>query len=487
MKAQLSAFFQGQDQTPKGRNLTERVLFILQSYNNFGGASNNRFNSQTITPGFENWGSIEDIHNAIHTYVGGDGQMGSPPVSAFDPIFWLHHTNIDRLFAIWQALHEDPKVASTYVTPRPAQSGNFSIKAGATESITTPLTPFAQSGTKDRQNFWTSDGIRSTKTFGYVYPETQDWIFPQQGDIVKELNRLYQRASFANIMASTGEEFSESVKQLQTRAAAHAKAETAKPSISDQTRGQAQIDDESHGVIVQAVHDRAQIPLPRAQRTVKVSSEKRPPVAEVVEIPVTPEADEPMPDNGRDLEKLVEDNRYLEWLVNLKAEKAELGGNYVVHVFLGDPDDSTPILYVTNQSHVGAFATFGQDEDTACQNCQDGRAAGLQITGQIPLTIALVERYMAGLVDSLTPEHVIPYLRENLHWRVTMPGGQPRSREELENLLVSVVTNEVTIPSSPGGLPQYADVVVPRPEVTTNRNGVGRGNGTGYTGGQLTL
>ena len=27
--------------------------------------------------------------------------------SAFDPIFWLHHTNIDRLFSIWQAIYPD--------------------------------------------------------------------------------------------------------------------------------------------------------------------------------------------------------------------------------------------------------------------------------------------------------------------------------------------------------------------------------------------
>ena len=27
--------------------------------------------------------------------------------SAFDPVFWLHHTNIDRLFSIWQAIYPD--------------------------------------------------------------------------------------------------------------------------------------------------------------------------------------------------------------------------------------------------------------------------------------------------------------------------------------------------------------------------------------------
>lgn len=205
MKQQLSAFFQGQQSSPKGRNLTERVLYILQSYTNFGAASNNRFDSQALTPGFEGWGSIEDIHNAVHNYVGGGGQMGSPAAAAFDPIFWLHHTQVDRLFAIWQALHDDPRSAAAYVTARPAAEGNFYTRAGSTESATTPLLPFVQfPGGQGQGQFWMSEGVRSTKTFGYVYPETRDWVFPKREDVARELKRLYQSASLGNIVVSTG-------------------------------------------------------------------------------------------------------------------------------------------------------------------------------------------------------------------------------------------------------------------------------------------
>ena len=39
------------------------------------------------------YNSIEYIHNGIHAIVGGtDGHMQNVPLSAFDPIFWLHHT-----------------------------------------------------------------------------------------------------------------------------------------------------------------------------------------------------------------------------------------------------------------------------------------------------------------------------------------------------------------------------------------------------------
>lgn len=39
--------------------------------------------------------------------------MGFPEVAAFDPVFWLHHANVDRLFAMWQALHLDSYIEPT--------------------------------------------------------------------------------------------------------------------------------------------------------------------------------------------------------------------------------------------------------------------------------------------------------------------------------------------------------------------------------------
>jgi tyrosinase len=40
------------------------------------------------------------VHNAVHTWVG--GSMGSIPTAPADPIFWMHHCNIDRLWWQWQ-------------------------------------------------------------------------------------------------------------------------------------------------------------------------------------------------------------------------------------------------------------------------------------------------------------------------------------------------------------------------------------------------
>ena len=113
------------------------------------------------------YNSLENMHNAIHSLVGHGGHMGQIPYSAFDPIFWLHHANVDRLFAIWQAIYPN-----SYTTAEVDIEGTFTNAPGETEDVNTPLTPFHSDtlGT-----LYTSATVRSTRPFGYTYPEVVDW------------------------------------------------------------------------------------------------------------------------------------------------------------------------------------------------------------------------------------------------------------------------------------------------------------------------
>jgi len=43
------------------------------------------------------------LHGAVHVGVGNRTNMGAVPTAAGDPIFWLHHSNIDRIWAGWNA------------------------------------------------------------------------------------------------------------------------------------------------------------------------------------------------------------------------------------------------------------------------------------------------------------------------------------------------------------------------------------------------
>jgi tyrosinase len=43
------------------------------------------------------------LHNGIHGWVGGTMQWQA--TAAYDPIFWAHHTMVDRIWSIWQGKH----------------------------------------------------------------------------------------------------------------------------------------------------------------------------------------------------------------------------------------------------------------------------------------------------------------------------------------------------------------------------------------------
>ncbi|XP_076453372.1 hemocyanin 2-like [Babylonia areolata] len=51
---------------------------------------------------------FEVLHNALHSWIGGTSPFGMSTLeySAYDPIFFIHHSNVDRQFAIWQALQK---------------------------------------------------------------------------------------------------------------------------------------------------------------------------------------------------------------------------------------------------------------------------------------------------------------------------------------------------------------------------------------------
>lgn len=54
---------------------------------------------------------LEGIHNSGHVWVG--GSMGIIPTAPADPVFWMHHAEIDRIWAEWQVANpgQNPTLA----------------------------------------------------------------------------------------------------------------------------------------------------------------------------------------------------------------------------------------------------------------------------------------------------------------------------------------------------------------------------------------
>ena len=122
--------------------------------------------------------------------------------------------------------------------------------------------------------------------------------------------------------------------------------------------------------------------------------------------------------SARDLKDLAPHGKYLEWITNVKVQKHGLDGTFFVHVFLGEFNRDDPLAWRSDPNLVGTFSILGETVGTGCKKCDKDREEQLQITGQVPLTLALAERYLAGQIENLTPEKVVPYLQTNLHWRV---------------------------------------------------------------------
>ncbi|KAI9732411.1 MAG: hypothetical protein M1834_001619 [Cirrosporium novae-zelandiae] len=166
---------------------------LIAEQNNFAPFSNTGSNHS------QSFNSLENMHNAIHGLVGEGGHMSYIPWSSYDPIFWLHHVNVDRLFAIWQAIYPD-----SYVTPQADPIGTYTNPKKGVEDIDTPLTPFHSS---DTGSMHTSNTVRSLKTFGYTYPEIQDWTTTNATELSAavrtNINNLYNPTGSISVTVPT--------------------------------------------------------------------------------------------------------------------------------------------------------------------------------------------------------------------------------------------------------------------------------------------
>lgn len=166
-------------------SLQDQVYKLLTACGDYLEFSNDHAGSSSA--GCSN--SLEGIHNTIHTTSGGvpsksvpqAGHMYYLSTAAFDPLFWLHHCNVDRLFALWQTLHP-----SSYGANQAMFHTTWTIPAGAVQGPTSPLEPFYRSSS----TFWTTQTVKDWTVFHYTYPEFAD-SDGSQASISKYVNNLY--------------------------------------------------------------------------------------------------------------------------------------------------------------------------------------------------------------------------------------------------------------------------------------------------------
>jgi hypothetical protein len=92
---------------PAGGQTSRRADIDTTPFNDLATSAQSAMSSAS----FDSFQSLIDgAHGGVHVRVSGD--MGSVPSAAYDPIFYLHHANIDRLWAQWQVAHPGALPAS---------------------------------------------------------------------------------------------------------------------------------------------------------------------------------------------------------------------------------------------------------------------------------------------------------------------------------------------------------------------------------------
>lgn len=433
------------------------MLLLSPSYQDFDAFTNNAWQGPG-NPG--TYSSLEDVHNEIHDETGGGGHMSALEVAAFDPLFWVHHCNVDRLWAIWQDLNP-----TSLISPQQVQASNFYTPEGMTEDQNSLLLPFRdQTGTA----FWSPTRVMQTETFGYAYPETQQWKFSSQSDYQQALRTSVNTLYGGNVLRNFVERIAPVAK---TPTVAHP---------SDPTKPKGNIIDAAVSHIKKATADLTTSTHSTGAPT--ASGAPSTPPAHLLQhnlmaLPAMavqgadPSGTKPAEGHGHlppSLGTIVAAKQYQSYVTNIRALKHGLHQTFRVIVFLGE-FNKDPFSWHTEYNVVGRVTMLGRSPESECGRCHHDKARNLMATGSVPLTSALLQDIHAGKLRSLEPDDVVPYLAQHLHWRVTIFSGHEKTVSEVPGLKVSVASVKVTVGED--GLPSYSREFVTRPQATAGKPG----------------
>lgn len=112
---------------------------------------------------------------------------------------------------------------------------------------------------------------------------------------------------------------------------------------------------------------------------------------------------------------LAPNNEYREWIANFRVKKNVLSGPFFIHFFIGN-FSSDPFDWSIDPNLVGTHSIFVKISAAGCSGCQSDH----QVRGTMPLTSKLLKYISEGELESLEPEDVEPFLKENLQYRIVL-------------------------------------------------------------------
>jgi tyrosinase len=385
------------------------------------------FSNHTVGDGGSSSNSIEAIHDGIHVNVGGMGQMGNPAVAAFDPIFFLHHCNVDRMLSLWAALNP-----GVWVSRGDSEDGTFTLRAEVPVDRTTALTPFWNTNS----TFWASTGTTDTTKLGYSYPEFNglDMGNPQAvrvaiGNIV---NRLYGSSIFGS-SAPTSAPTTSFLAASPAAAAVPVEKERSAPAQGQAVNPPPAAVPQAQSVLAAGGHGHGSHPTAHPSHA--------------------------HPSHAQPSHYVPPNQGLWDWTTRIEFKKYELGVSFSVLLFLSAvPED--PNEWQVCENLVGAHYAFVNTAAGECENCRT--QGNLVEEGFVHLNQAIAQHSGLG---SLEPAVVEPYLTKQLRWKVQKLDG---SVAELQNLEVSVIGTPLSYPPGaqfpvPGERHRYNRITYGRP------------------------
>ncbi|KAJ7741079.1 Di-copper centre-containing protein [Mycena metata] len=188
--SQIDKILKGEAVTPDGRgryqdlinNVIDMFSFPLESPPDWSPYIWDKFSNTTVqTEGLAPLpsvaGSIEHPHNTVHLLLGGIGDMGDNDYAGFDPIFFLHHCQVDRLLSFWETIYPDYWMGLGYknkegqMQPFIQEDGTWSELPNAGINENTILDPFR----REVNSYWAAKETRfmSHGAMNYTYPPIQ--------------------------------------------------------------------------------------------------------------------------------------------------------------------------------------------------------------------------------------------------------------------------------------------------------------------------
>jgi hypothetical protein len=107
------------------------------------------------------------LHNAIHKFIG--FSMTKTETAGDDPIFWMHHCNVDRFLALWQNCHRYD-ILDPMVDLKPDIHFHGTMKVGVTQTLDTIIELKAES---TRNKFLTLDFKPTSRDAWFMGDETK--------------------------------------------------------------------------------------------------------------------------------------------------------------------------------------------------------------------------------------------------------------------------------------------------------------------------